>query len=591
MSTYIATSNSSAIELTNTTPIWQPAIKVKETFLTGENNLTIINPMHNGIDNFKIFGNSIQETFLPDEYQWVEYIEGKRGPYINTGIIPNNNTCIDLTFRSINYSQSQYILGVRDSAINYAMNGSSSRTDWDIRFNGNTIYSNIQRTNDKMQSIISMEDGDGVWILNNLNTGTSNSFNITNQKVSATLPLGLFCYMANDPSQTNTYTHYDLMVYSCGIYENGTLVKAFIPCYRKSDKVAGMYDLVNNEFYTNQGNGEFIAGPEIPCQNTPIEIESVGLESDDGTRYNIPIEISTNLFKIIDVEQGTAYDANGALAESTTRVRTSLFSLKAGTYTFKIHWDTHKCLVKGLHIYDNETEKWEKYVSFGAQLITFTLSKTSKIRIIFQKSSDTEITPDNILASYPTLQHRDTLEDDCESNINIYLTEPLRKIGDYVDYIDYKNKTVIRSVGCQIFDGTEEWGLHTTLDNGAVFRNEGLLTPLVGAPISATLMSHFSLTNVGSTSDWKTNQYRFTYSNGNIAGSRLYISAEQTNVEDFKNWLANNKPYIIYPLATSKEESVEFSNDLDWTHGSCIWDVTYSLIKPSKIEINYWEKL
>ena len=29
---------------------------------------------------------------------------------------------------------------------------------------------------------------------------------------------------------------------------------------------------------------------------------------------------------------------------------------------------------------------------------------------------------------------------------NIYLTEPLRKVGDYVDYIDYKNKKVVRQV-------------------------------------------------------------------------------------------------------------------------------------------------
>jgi hypothetical protein len=36
-----------------------------------------------------------------------------------------------------------------------------------------------------------------------------------------------------------------------------------IPCYRKSDKVAGMYDRINDVFYTNAGTDLFIVGPDI----------------------------------------------------------------------------------------------------------------------------------------------------------------------------------------------------------------------------------------------------------------------------------------------------------------------------------------
>jgi hypothetical protein len=36
-----------------------------------------------------------------------------------------------------------------------------------------------------------------------------------------------------------------------------------IPCYRKADNVAGMYDLFSGEFYTNAGTGEFIIGPDV----------------------------------------------------------------------------------------------------------------------------------------------------------------------------------------------------------------------------------------------------------------------------------------------------------------------------------------
>ena len=41
------------------------------------------------------------------------------------------------------------------------------------------------------------------------------------------------------------------------------MVRDLIPCYRKVDNVAGMYDLVNDVFYTNEGTGEFIIGNVI----------------------------------------------------------------------------------------------------------------------------------------------------------------------------------------------------------------------------------------------------------------------------------------------------------------------------------------
>ena len=47
------------------------------------------------------------------------------------------------------------------------------------------------------------------------------------------------------------------------IYENDILKNIMIPCYRKSDNVIGMYDIENNQFYTNKGSGIFIKGPNI----------------------------------------------------------------------------------------------------------------------------------------------------------------------------------------------------------------------------------------------------------------------------------------------------------------------------------------
>lgn len=44
---------------------------------------------------------------------------------------------------------------------------------------------------------------------------------------------------------------------------NNRVVSDLIPCYRKEDEVAGMYDLVSGEFYTNAGTGTFEVGPLV----------------------------------------------------------------------------------------------------------------------------------------------------------------------------------------------------------------------------------------------------------------------------------------------------------------------------------------
>ena len=44
---------------------------------------------------------------------------------------------------------------------------------------------------------------------------------------------------------------------------NGTEILNLVPCYRKSDNEIGMYDLVNDTFYTNAGTGTFTKGADV----------------------------------------------------------------------------------------------------------------------------------------------------------------------------------------------------------------------------------------------------------------------------------------------------------------------------------------
>lgn len=55
----------------------------------------------------------------------------------------------------------------------------------------------------------------------------------------------------------------NVKLYYCKMRTNGALQRYFIPCYRKSDNVIGLYDLVTETFFTNSGTGTFTKGPNV----------------------------------------------------------------------------------------------------------------------------------------------------------------------------------------------------------------------------------------------------------------------------------------------------------------------------------------
>ena len=93
----------------------------------------------------------------------------------------------------------------------------------------------------------------------------------------------------NNVNSTQNKRYCKMKLYSFKIYDNDILVRNFIPCYcQKSVKdvngvtcppnTAGLYDIVNNEFYTNQGSGSF------GIENT-YEFSSLLPNNFEGAQY------------------------------------------------------------------------------------------------------------------------------------------------------------------------------------------------------------------------------------------------------------------------------------------------------------------
>ena len=233
-------------------------------------SLEIVNPSLNTNAKLNIEGFSRQDSIpLPNEYQKVNYIESDGNQYINTGVVPNSQQKYRLKYNVSDVITNEVIFG--------------SRTSGTYSTSTNQIYAGNQVTYFYFYS------GTNVFKTDNISSNTiyvenrnANSGNFDN---TATQPIFLFAL--NNMGSPSAYATTKL--YSFKIYDNNILVRDFVPCYRKSDNEIGLYDLVNNVFYTNQGTGEFSYGAESSLQPTtdyPMPIRNLASASKNYIPYN-----------------------------------------------------------------------------------------------------------------------------------------------------------------------------------------------------------------------------------------------------------------------------------------------------------------
>lgn len=205
--------------------------------------------------NYKnIFVKIPVETILPNGYTQLEYIKSNGTQYINTGFKPTSNTRVVMNIEPLEVPSILAFFGTRDSSsptasLTYnawATNTTHIRSD----YFGSSILSN--ETNiltkgiiDKNKNILT---GYGQTITNTASTGKECSYS-------------LFLLACNDMGTAKYYLK--SILYSCKIYDNGTLIRDFIPVKRISDNEYGLWDKVTKAFYPNSGTGAFTGGPTI----------------------------------------------------------------------------------------------------------------------------------------------------------------------------------------------------------------------------------------------------------------------------------------------------------------------------------------
>ena len=176
---------------------------------------------------------------LPEEYQIVLHIQSSaKGAYVNTGVRLAIGMKIEIDFQYISSSGDEWFAGACSGYSVYGIEGG---------YYGGSLYTNAGFT-------YSQPDY--------LKRFTATSLINTERLANTQSTLTVFARNNN-----NSPSGYCLgKCFGIRIWQDDEMIHNFIPCYRKSDNVVGMYDVIGAEFIVNSGNQSFISGDV----NTPI---------------------------------------------------------------------------------------------------------------------------------------------------------------------------------------------------------------------------------------------------------------------------------------------------------------------------------
>lgn len=210
---------------------------------------------------------------LPSGYTKLDYIQSSGTQYINTGFKPNQNTRCVMDIENLSSAQAAFF-GARASQTAasftyFSLTATTGRSDYGSSKQSMSFTNTVGRyTVDQNKNVCT---ANGVTA-----TGTANTFQLTNN-------LYLMAVNQADAAIQNA----KLKLYSAKVYDNGTLVRDFIPCKNASGTI-GLWDNVNSVFYANAGKGTFSTGTKHKTliDGTGYEIKS-GRVLIAGTGYDI----------------------------------------------------------------------------------------------------------------------------------------------------------------------------------------------------------------------------------------------------------------------------------------------------------------
>ncbi|MCQ2581109.1 MAG: hypothetical protein MJ164_02970 [Alphaproteobacteria bacterium] len=300
-----------------------------------------------------------------------------------------------------------------------------------------------------------------------------------------------------------------------------------------------------------------------PTPTNPVEIKSIGTKV--GNKYAVQVAVNYD-GGVVDLgslswirNQTTGIWVSSSLQtkhEGSTNLYCSEYTTSSASSASGMNDMEIKGLGGSVNLYIKDITKWN---TLDEQQFKQAMSG---VMLYYQRATDENWTA-------PTLR-------------TIYLDEPLRKVGEYADVLDYKNGTITRNVGVKVLDGTEDWSSQTI-------------------SLEQTFGPYISMSNWGAAQ--LSNRFpnylycsHFKNSASGVAATELNVIAPNSNFSNmlfavdkricgndltsWKAWLtaqyaAGTPVTVYYPLATPVVEQIE-----NW---SCIPPITEIKIATTKM--------
>lgn len=200
---------------------------------------------------------------IPAEYQEVEWIQAGSGigVYFDLGFTFDTAARIKIGMYLID-TNAAYLFGAAENSGKYRCMISApyngTKTAFAYGSNGSS-YLNVTATLVDGYNDLEYTLKAGNLSVKNVTNGSTNK-NTSNVALTMTSNMYLFAQNYNGNPRYGAYRKVSYFQY---YDKNDTLICDLVPCYRKSDNIIGMYDIVRKTFLTKKGSGSFTKGPDI----------------------------------------------------------------------------------------------------------------------------------------------------------------------------------------------------------------------------------------------------------------------------------------------------------------------------------------
>lgn len=179
-------------------------------------------------------------SLISKGYTPCEYIESSGTQYIDTGFKPNQDTRVIMDVKGYSITSNVWAFCARNSA-------SSNNLGLFYYYAQSKKWAVDYSTSSNRQQFDGISSDERLYIDHNKNVTTINNVTINNTYTTFQPSYNLVLLACNTAGSISG--HMKAYLYSCKIYDNGTLIRDFKPC-RNSSGVYGLFDEINDVFYT-----------------------------------------------------------------------------------------------------------------------------------------------------------------------------------------------------------------------------------------------------------------------------------------------------------------------------------------------------